>query len=102
MIKSKDEKIAQLLGQIEKSNNLPQSAEFRVEALHINKALVIQIKLLCQKIAQPEPLCDIIALIIDKSIDARTDLEQANETLTNFLEWKDTNEGQAANLPKVL
>lgn len=29
-------------------------------------------------------------------------MEQADETLTNFLAWQDTNEGQAANLPKIL
>ena len=102
MIKSKDEQIAQLSGQIEKFKNLPQPAEFRVEALQINKALVTQIKLLGQKIAQAEPLCDITTSIIDKSIDARTDLEQADETLTNFLDWQDTDEGQVANLPKIL
>ena len=64
--------------------------------------MITQIKLLCQKIAQAEPLCDIIASIIDKSVDARTDLEQADEILTNFLEWQGTDEGQAANLPKIL
>jgi len=57
--------------------------------------LVIQIKLLCQKIDQAEPL-------IDKSVDARTDFEQAEETLTDFLEWQDTDEGQETNLPKIL
>ena len=40
--------------------------------------------------------------MIDKSVDTRTDLEQADETLTNFLDWQDTDEGQAANLPKIL
>jgi len=29
-------------------------------------------------------------------------LEQADETLTNFLKWQDTDEGQAANLPMIL
>jgi len=33
MLKSKDEQIAQLSAQIEKTKNLPQPAEFRVEAL---------------------------------------------------------------------
>ena len=61
-----------------------------------------QIRLLCQQIAQAEPLCDLTASISDKSADARTDLEQTNETLTNFLEWQDTDEGQAANLKKIL
>lgn len=94
MVKSKDDKISQLSGQIENTKNLPQLAEVRIEALIINKALVIQIKLLCQKIAQVEPLCDIVPSIIDKSIDARIDFEQTEETLTDFLEWQDTDEGK--------
>ena len=77
-------------------------AEFRADALQINKALVTQIRLLCQQIAQAEPLCDLIASIGDKSTDARIDLEQADETLTNFLEWQDTDEGHTSNLPKIL
>ena len=92
-VKTKNEQIAQLSGQIEKFKSLPQPADFRAEALQINKALVTQIRLLCHKIAQVEPLCDITASIIDKSFDARQDFEQADETLTNFLTWQDTNEG---------
>ena len=93
MVKSKDEKISQLSSQIEKTKNLPHSVEFRTEALTINKALVIQIKLICQKIAQEEPLCDILASIINKSVDARKGFEQTEETLIDFLEWQDTDEG---------
>ena len=55
MLKSKDEKIAQLSAQLEKTKNLRQLAEFKAEALQINKALITQIKLLCQQIAQAEP-----------------------------------------------
>jgi len=102
MVKSKYEKIAQLSRQIEKTKSLPQPAEFKAEAFTMNEALAIQIKLLRQKIAEAEPLCDIVASITDKSVNARTDFEQAEETLTDFLEWKDTDQGQASNLPKIL
>ena len=87
VVKTKNEQIAQLSGQIEKFKSLPQPTDFRAEALQINKALVTQIRLLCHKIAQVEPLCDITASISDKSVDARQDFEQADETLTNFLNW---------------
>eukprot|EP00253_Pinus_taeda_P023654 PITA_23654 len=40
--------------------------------------------------------------MIDKSVDARQNLEQADEILTEFLAWQETNEGQVANLPKIL
>ena len=61
MEKTKDEQIAQLSGQIEKFKSLPQPANFRIEALQINKALVTQIRLLCHIISQVEPLYDITA-----------------------------------------
>ena len=102
MVKTKDEQIAQLTAQVEKFKSLPQPANFREEAIQINKALITQIRLLCHEIAQVEPLCDITTSIINKSVDARQDLEQADETLTDFLTWQNTNEGQAANLPKIL
>lgn len=73
VVKSKNEKIAQLSGQIEKFKSLPQPIDFKAEELHINKALVMQIRLLCHKITQVEPLCDITTSISDKSIDARQD-----------------------------
>ncbi len=57
---------------------------------------------MCHEIAQVEPLCDIKTSIIDKIVDAKQDSEQANDTLTDFLTWQDSNEGQAANLPKIL
>ena len=87
MVKTKDEQIAQLSAQVEKFKCLPQPADFRAEAIQINKALITQIRLLCHKIAQVEPLCDITTSIIDKSVDARQDLEQVDETLTDFLTW---------------
>ncbi len=66
MEKTKDEQIAQLSAQIERFKSLPQPAEFRAEAMQINKALIMQIRLLCHEIAQVEPLCDITSSIIDK------------------------------------
>ena len=87
MIKTKDEQIAQLTAQVEKFKSLPQPANFIAEAIQINKALITQIRLLCHEIAQVEPLCDITTSIINKSVDARQDLEQADETLTDFLTW---------------
>ena len=102
MSKTKDEQIAQLSQEVEKFKSLPQVAEFRTKALQINKALITQRKLLCHNISLVEPLCEINASIVDKSVDARQDLGHADETLTNFLAWQDTSEGQAANLPKIL
>ena len=75
MSKTKDERIAQLSQEIEKFGSLPQVAEFRTEALQINKALITQLKLLCHNISLAEPLCEITTSIIDKAVEARKDLE---------------------------
>jgi len=60
----------------------------------------MQIKLLCQQIARAEPLCDLSESLSDKVTNAKTDLDQCEETLTNFLEWKDTDE--ASTVPKII
>lgn len=75
MSKTKDEQIAQLSHQVEKFKSLPQPAKFMSEALQINKALITQLKLLCYNISLVEPLNEITASIVDKSVDARQDLE---------------------------
>lgn len=102
MSKTKDEKIAQLSCQVENFKSLPQPADFRSEALQINKALVKQLKFLCHNISLVKPLCEITSSIIDKLVDARQDLEQDNETLTKFLARQGTSEGQATNILKIL
>ena len=60
----------------------------------------MQIKLLSQQIAKAEPLCDLIESLSDKVTNARTDLDQCEETISNFLEWQDTDE--ASTVPKIL
>ena len=97
VMKTKDEQISQLSSQLEKIK-----AEFRAEALQINTALISQIKLLCQQIAQAEPLCELMASINKQVEKARTELDQAEETIAAFLDWKDSDQGQAANLPRIL
>lgn len=58
--------------------------------------------LLCHNISLTLPLFEISSSMIDKSVDARLNLEQADERLTNFLSWQETEEGKAANLPQIL
>lgn len=102
MSKTKDEKIAKLSQEVEKFRSLPQIAKFRIEDLQINKELITQLRLLCHKISLAEPLCEITTAIVDKSVEARQELEQVDETLTNFLVWQDSLEGQASDLPKII
>jgi len=82
--------------------NLPKIDEFKAEALQLNKGLINQVKLLCQHLIRAEPLCELSASISEKVDKARADLDQAEETLTNFIEWQDSDVGRAANLPRIL
>lgn len=75
MSKTKDEQITQLSQQIEKFKSFRQPTKFRSEALQINKALIKQLNLLCHNISLAEPLCEIASSMIDKSVDARQNLE---------------------------
>lgn len=100
MQKTQDEQIEQLSAQVAKTKNLPQPAEFRTEAFQINKGLIMQIKLLIQKITKAEPLCELIESLDKRIINARTDLDQCEEKINNFMEWQDTDEASTA--PKIL
>ncbi len=75
--------------------------EFRAEALQINTALISQIKLLCQKIAQVEPLCELTTSINQQVEKARNELDQAKEIIIAFLDWQDSDQGRAENLPRI-
>ena len=100
MLKTKDEQIAQLSAQLEKTKGIPQITEFRVEALQINTTSISQIKLLCQQIAQVEPLCELTTSISEKIEKARTELDQVEETLRLFV--GDSNvRGSRVTLPCV-
>lgn len=89
MNKSKEEKIAQMKDQIEQFKRYPKVEEFITEALEMTKALSRQLDLLYHNISLAIPLCDITAGMIDKSVDARLELEKADESLNKFLYWQD-------------
>jgi len=99
--KSKEEQIVQMKYQIEQFKGYPQINEFRTEALEMTKALSRQLDILCHNISLTVPLCDISASMIEKSVDARLEIEKADERLTNFLSWQDWKEGKVSNLPKI-
>lgn len=100
MQKMKDEQIKQLSAQVAKTKDLPQPAEFRAEAFQINKGLIMQIKLLTQQITKAEPLCELTESLGEKITNARTNLDQCEEQINNFIEWQDTDEASTA--PKIL
>jgi len=101
MMKTKDEQIAQLSSQLEKVKGTSQVVEFRAEASLINSALISQVKLLCQQITQAEPLCELTTSINQQVEKARNELDQAEEVITTFIYWQDSEQGREANLPRI-
>lgn len=101
MMKSKDERIAQLSAQLEGIKRTQNVKDFRAEATQINSALLSQIRLLCQQLAKAEPLCKISTTVCEQIEKARNELDQAEEVISDYLEWQDTKEGKAANLSRI-
>lgn len=75
--------------------------DFKVEAARINGALISQIRLLCQQLAKAEPLCVTSTTICQQIEKVRNELDQAEETISEYLEWQDSEEGKAANFPQI-
>lgn len=60
-----------------------------------------ELNILSHNISLPDPLCDISTSLIEKEVDRRLELEKENKKITNFLSWQNSEEGMAANLPKI-
>ena len=47
------------------------------------------------------PLCEITMLLVEKTTNSRLEFEDADEKISGFLTWQETDQGIAANLPKI-
>ena len=101
MIKSKDERIAQLSAQLEGIKGTQNVKDFRAEATQINSALLSQIRLLCRQLIKAETLCETSTAVCEQIEKTRGELDHAEETISEYLEWQDSEEGKAANLPQI-
>ena len=101
LIKSKEDQISQLTAQLEDFKGAKNIQDFRAEATLINRALISSTRLLCRQLVEAESLCDISAEIREQIKKARTNLDQAEEDIIEYIEWQDTPEGQAANLARI-
>ena len=57
---------------------------------------------MCQQIAQAEPLCELTISINGQVEKARDELNQVDEAITAHLDWQDSDQGKATNLPRIL
>ena len=72
-----------------------------MEALELSKALSRQLDILCQKISLADPLCVKATSLIEKAVNTRLEFKDSNKKISGFLTWQDTDQGIAANLPKI-
>ena len=100
-MKSKDERIAQLSAQLKGIKSTQNVKVFRAEATQINGTLLSQIRLLCQQLAKAEPLCEISTTVCEQIEKARNELDQAEDAISDYLEWQDTEEGKVENLSRI-
>jgi len=101
LIKSKDEQLAQLSARLEEINSPKSINDFRQEATTINDALIAQIRLVCQQLTKAESLCETSTAVCARIEKARNDLDQAEEEITEYVEWQDTPEGRTAKWPRI-
>jgi hypothetical protein len=101
LLKSKEEQIIQLSAQLESIKGAKSIDDFRTEATLINGALISQTRLLCQQLVEAEILCDTSTAVCEQIEKARSNLDQAEEDITEYIEWQDTPEGQAANFSRI-
>ena len=101
MMKTKDEQIAQLSSWLEVIKGTQKVEDFIAEASQINSALISQIRLLCNQLTEAEPLCELTTSVCQQVEKARNDLDQAEEIITTYLDWQDSDVGKAANFPRI-
>ena len=75
---------------MDKFKEYPKMSQFITEALEINKLLSQQLNEFFQKLTQIEPLCEITSSLIDKSVTLRQEIDDADDKISEFLSWQDT------------
>ena len=98
---AKEEQSASLQAQIHKFKEYSELDQFKMEALELSKALSRQLDILCYKISLADPLFVIATSLIEKAVNTRPEFEDVDEKISGFLTWQDTDQGIAANLPKI-
>lgn len=56
---------------------------------------------LCEKKSQSEPLCEITSSLIDEAVNTILEFESADEKISEFITWQETEQGKIENLPRI-
>ena len=86
---------------LDKFKEYPMLEQFITEAIEIKKLLSQQLNEFCLQLTQIEPLCEVTSSLIDKSVTLRQEIEDADDKISEFLSWQDTEQGRKANLVRI-
>jgi len=86
---------------MERYKDVPTTEEFIKEALELNSLLVRQQEYYCQKLSHITPYLTISDQLTDKAIDQRTEFNDLNTKISEFIEWQETEDGKKANISEI-
>ena len=79
----------------------PKVNDFIKEVLSINSQLMQQKEVLCQKISQMSPYCEISDKLTSQVVDRRLEYDEIPKNIYEFITSKESEEGRKVDLPKL-
>ena len=99
--RSLEEKEKQLQTLQEMHKYEPKLAEFISESIGLNEQLLQQQEELGHKISQWSHYCELSDKITSQVVDLRSDYDQSDKRVTEYLTWQDDDEGKRAGAPRI-
>lgn len=99
--RSIEEKEKQLQTVQEMPKDEPKLTEFISEPIGLNDQLSQQQEEMVRKISQWREFCEISDKITSQVVELRNDYDQTNKRITEYLAWKNDEEGKRAGAPKI-
>ena len=93
------EKQIQIMQEMHKYD--PKLTEFISEYISLNNQLLQQQDILCQNISQWNSFCQESDKITNHVVELQHDYDLTNERVTNYLAWKNTEEGKRVGAPII-
>lgn len=100
-ISANNMQIQELQEAMMKYKYVPTIDEFIKDSLELNSILSKQQDLFCQKMSHITPYLDTNDQLTEKEIDQRTEFNDLNTKISDYIGWKKSKEGRSANMPKI-
>lgn len=79
----------------------PKLTEFISESIALNEQLLQQQEVLGQKVSQWNYYCEMSDKITNQVVDLRSDYDQIDKRVTEYLAWQDEDEGKRVGAPRI-